>query len=394
MELVEKMPGKLQLFVIVLAVTSLVFGTRAVAPALADIAKAFPERSRETIQMIVTLPPLFIMFSTLICGQLSRKFRKKPLVLIGMLLFGIGGISPTFFGDLNFLLLMMAVLGAGNGFLVPLSQSLVADYFEGRDREVFMGYRSSNASIFGMIFSLLGGSLCAIHWRLTFLSFLLAVPMLLLVLFKMPAGENPKAAAEGDAGASLTGRMWFYVAMYFLFNIAGISIATNAAFVMSGCGIGTRTIGIIMTISAAGSITAGIVLGYTTKAFKHRTIVLALGFLAAGFNLLIYVRTPAMFTLGMALFGFGFGTFIPTMVLKIIGSVPKAATTLALSILTCALGTGQFVSPIFYSFINGLLGLRSPRASWIVAAACFSGAFVAALASTARAPKAPKISMP
>ncbi len=394
MQSAEKEAGKLRLLIVVLAITSLVFGTRAITPALADIAKAFPEKSRETIQMIVALPPLFIMFSTLICGYLSRRFRKKPLVLTGMILYGIGGLMPAFFGDLTFILLMMAVLGAGNGFLIPLSQSLVADYFEGSDRDVFMGYRSSNASIFSMIFSLLGGSLCAIYWRLTFLSFLMVVPMLFVVLLKMPPGESPKMVVQGNERATLTGRMWFYVAMYFLFNIAGISIATNAAFVMSGCGIATGMIGIIMTISSAGSILAGILLGQVVKIFKHRTIVLALGFLAAGFTLLVYVHTPAMFTAAMALFGFGFGTFIPTMVLKIIGSVPKAATTLALSILTCALGIGQFVSPVFYRFVNGMLGLTGPRASWTVAAACFSATFVTALAVTARSPKAQLTSTP
>jgi MFS family permease len=246
----EENPGKKQLLLVVLSIASLVFGTKAIAPALADIAKAFPDSSPQTIQMILVVPSLLIMVSTLICGHLSRHLGKKTLVVIGMLLFGIGGISPAFFGNLGFLLVMMGVFGAGSGFLVPLSQSLVADYFEGREREEFMGYRSSNAAVFGMLFALLGGSLCAIHWRLTFLSFLIVVPMLAFVLWKMPQPVTRSTGAKNTLAASLTGKMWFYIAGYFLYNVIGISVATNAAFVMSGCGIGTRTIGIIMTISS------------------------------------------------------------------------------------------------------------------------------------------------
>ncbi len=378
----EEKPGKKQLLFVVLSIASLVFGTKAIAPALADIAKAFPDKSTQTIQMILTVPSLLIMVSTLICGYLSRHLGKKTLVLIGMLLFGIGGISPAFFGNLSFVFVMMGVLGAGSGFLVPLSQSLVADYFEGRQREEFMGYRSSTASIFGMLFAALGGSLCSIHWRLTFLSFLVVVPMLAFVLWKMPEPAIPSASARKSLAASLTGKMWFCITGYFLYNVIGFSVATNAAFVMSKCGIGTLMIGIIMTISTGGSILAGFLLGRITKFLRDQTLAFALAFLATGFVLLNLVRTPVTFIVATALYGFGFGIFTPTMVLKIIGSVPRHATTLALSIASCAMGVGQFASPITFSILNPLLGLQGPRASWVVAAAAFTAAFVIVFAAT------------
>ena len=69
------------------------------------------------------------------------------------------------------------------------------------------------------------------------------------------------------------------------------------------------------------------------------------------------------------------------------GGVPKAAATMALALLTCAMGVGQFISPIFYSNVNGILGLEGPRASWVVAAVCFSVAFVAALMKVSLWPK-------
>jgi len=384
---VEGKPGKKQLLLVVLSIASLVFGARAIAPALADIAKAFPDKSTQTIQMILTVPPLFTIISTLICGYLSRHLGKKTLVVFGMILFGIGGITPAFFGSLSFLFVMMGIFGAGSGFLVPLSQSLMADYFEGREREEFMGYRSSTAAMFGMLFALLGGSLCAIHWRLTFLSFLMVVPMLAFVLWKMPEPEIKSTGTKNTLAASLTGRMWFYIAGYFLYNVIGISLATNAAFVMSRCGIGTRTIGIIMTMSSGGSIMAGLLLGRITKLLRDRTLAVAIAFLAAGFILLNFVETPPTFILASAVYGFGFGIFTPTMVLKIIGSVPRPAATIALSIASCSMGMGQFASPPTFSFVNRLLGLEGPRASWVVAAFFFTAAFLIVFAATVFLPR-------
>jgi MFS family permease len=379
--------SKIMLLMVVLAIASLVFGSGAVSPALADIAKAFPDKSQETIQMLVTIPSLMIMVSTLICGQLSRVVRKKTLVLAGMVMFAIGGILPAFFGNLTFILIMRGVFGAGCGFLIPLSQALIADYFQGRDREVFMGYRSSTAGVFGMFFTMAGGYLCAIHWRHTFHAYWIVVPVFLLILLTMPEPEGSRAAEKGRKAAGLTPAMWFYVAMYFLYNVTMMCFITNAAFVMAASNVGSaRTIGFIMTISSVGGITAGILLGWLTRLLKNFTLVFALCCLAAGFVMLNFVNTAVMFTIASAIWGMGFGTFNPTMALKIIGSVPKAATTLALAILTCAMGIGQFISPMIYSLANKIVGLEGPRASWVVAAVCFSAAFFIALVKTALKP--------
>jgi MFS family permease len=373
---IEKSPNKVMLLVVVLGVTSLVFGLGAATPALADIAKAFPNESRESIQMIVTLPSLMIMVSTLICGQLSRVMRKKTLVLIGMLLFGIGGVTPALWGGLKSILVMRGILGAGCGFLVPLSQALIADFFQGADRDRYMGYRSSTASIFGIFFTMAGGHLCAIHWRFTFYAYLMVVPVFFLILFAMPEPEVHKPAAKHEKG-SLTPATWFYVSMYFLYNVVMMCFITNVAFVMSASNVGNaRTIGFITALQSIGGISAGFLLGTLTKTLRNFTIIIALGFLAFAFVILNFVNSALMFGLACAIWGFGFGTFNPMMALKIIGSVPKSATTLGLALLTCAMGVGQFLSPYFYSAVNRLLGLEDLRASWSVAAVCFIAAFV------------------
>ncbi len=374
----------MMLLAVVLTVTSLVFGTSAASPALADIAKAFPDKSKETIQMIITIPPLLIMVSTLICGQLSRRMHKKILVLLGMALFGIGGVAPAFYGDLTFILIMRGVFGAGTGFLIPISQGLIADYFQGRDRDIFMGYRSATASIFGMFYTMVGGYLCAIYWRHTFLTYLIVVPAFLFILFKMPEPQVQKAAAGGNKASELTRSMWFYVTMYFLYNVAMMCFLTNAAFVMEASDVGSaKTIGFIMTISSVGGITAGVLLGWFTKVLKNFTIILALGCLTLGFVMLNFVDSAIMFTIASAIWGMGFGTFNPTIALKVIASVPKTAATLGLAILNCAMGIGQFISPIVYSSLVKVIGLEGPRASWAIAAICFVGALAVALVKTA-----------
>jgi len=364
-------PSKHALLLVVLAIGSLTFGVSAATPALAGIAKAFPKMSPRSIQMVVTLPSLFIMASTLLCGALSRVIGKKKLVIIGMLLFGISGITPAFYGGIIFILIMRAVFGAGVGFLLPLSQALVADYFEGHDREVFMGYSASNAAIFGIIFTLLGGFLCDIHWRYTFYAHLLVVPAFLLVLAKMPE-PGRKHETEISKPAGLTGRSWLFIAIYFFYNVVMFCFITDIAFVITANKVGNAgTAGIVVTFSSAGGIAAGVILGWVTKILREYAIVFALGFLAVGSILLVFVHTAPMFMLANGLWGLGFGTFNSLIILQVMGSVEKSAAALAVAILTSAMGIGQFISPMYYAFVNSLLGLEGPRSSWIVAATCF-----------------------
>jgi MFS family permease len=372
----DNQPSKRELLFVVLVIGSLTFGVSVATPALAGIARAFPQVSSRTIQMVVTIPSLLIMVSTLVCGALSRTIGKKKLVIFGMLLFGIGGVAPAFYGGIIFILIMRGVFGVGVGFLLPLSQALIADYFEGRDREVFMGYSSSNAAIFGIIFTLLGGFLCDIYWRYTFYAHLLVVPAFLIVLAKMPEPSKQRET-ERSKPAGLTGKSWLYVTIYFFYNVVMFCFITDVAFVISAGKVGNAgTASVVITFSSIGGIAAGIILGWVTKIFRNYAIVFALAFLVVGSIMLIFVHTAPMFMLAYGLWGLGFGTFNPLIMLEVMGSVAKSAAAFALAVLTSAMGIGQFISPMCYSFINSLIGLEGPRSSWIVAAACFAASLL------------------
>jgi MFS family permease len=364
-------PSKLLLLFVVLAIGSLTFGVNAATPALAEIAKAFPEVSPRLIKMVITIPSLLIMPSTLICGALTRIMGKKKLLIIGMLFFVIGGLMPAFYGGVIFILSMRGIFGIGTGFMMPISQALIADYFEGNDRDTYMGYSSSNAAIWGIVFTLMGGFLCDVHWRYTFYAYLLAVPVLLFVLAKMPEPVQQQDK-ERSKSIGLTGKAWSWVSIYFIYNIVMFCFISDIAFVIASDKIGNAgTASVAMTFSSVGGILAGLILGWVTKSFRNYAFVFALAFLTAGSVLLVLAHTAIMYDISCGIWGLGFGIFNALIILQIMGSVTKPAMAFALAILTSAMGIGQFLSPIFYSYINSLFGFQSPRAPWVVATACF-----------------------
>jgi MFS family permease len=160
-------------------------------------------------------------------------------------------------------------------------------------------------------------------------------------------------------------------------NIVMFCFITNLAFVISAGRVGNAgTASVVMTFSSFGGIAAGIILGWVTKIFRDYSIVFALAFLAVGSIMLVFVHTAPMFMLAYALWGLGFGTFNPLIILEVMGSVAKSAAALALAVLTSAMGIGQFISPMCYSIVNNLIGLEGSRSSWIVAASCFAAALL------------------
>ena len=58
-----------------------------VAPGLSKIAHAFPDVNETMIKMILSAPPFFMIFASLISGKLSNWIKKRVLLLSGLLLF-------------------------------------------------------------------------------------------------------------------------------------------------------------------------------------------------------------------------------------------------------------------------------------------------------------------
>lgn len=139
------------------------------SPALASIGKAFPQVNFSIIVLIATLPALFVVPFSVIGGRLvGNVVTYRSLIIIGIVIFLIGGTAPYFMDSFTGILVMRALLGAGLGLISPIPVALIMNFFEGKELENLMGYNSVIQNIGGIVFSLLGGVLCTINWRDTF----------------------------------------------------------------------------------------------------------------------------------------------------------------------------------------------------------------------------------
>ena len=171
-----------------------VMASAAISPALAKIFQAFPGVDPTLIKLVLTLPSLLIIPFSLLCGWLVKWVPKKYILLIGLVIYFAAGVGGAFAHTITQLLIIRGIFGMGVGLIIPLSTSLIADFYEGAERTKVMGYSGSVSHLGGVIFLLVSGWLACVSWRLAFAVYGLSLLIFLMVLFWLPEPQVKKSA--------------------------------------------------------------------------------------------------------------------------------------------------------------------------------------------------------
>jgi len=148
----------------------------AVAPALGLIQEYFADIDRSLVQMIVSMPALFIAGTNLFLFKpLCKRFRARTLLIIGLLLYTVFGCMAGLFSNIYMVLICRAFVGVGVGIIMPLSTGLLSFYFTKDKQGPLMGYSSALNMMGGVIATLIAGALAMISWRLSFLVYFYAI---------------------------------------------------------------------------------------------------------------------------------------------------------------------------------------------------------------------------
>ena len=369
-----------------LSVALLMYTTSMTTPALAEIAKAFPSAAPETVKLLSTIPSLMMVIFALVAGKLTQVMSIKKVITISMVLIFVGGIPSAFVGDLNFMLAMRVVFGAGYGMVFPMASAVITDLFTGTQANKLMGFKSAVGAAAGVVFQSLGGFLAAYNWRFSFFGFFLVIPIAVLIWFKLPDTGVKKAEKAADGSTvqekKLTTMTYVLALLCALLNIMQFSFMTNVAMVMSADKLGDAgQASFVLSTFTAGSFVIGMLYGSMSKFLKQYAA--SFGALCVGIAFVILIMAPGypVMLVAAVIFGIGFGTFNPAITMAVAGSAasPKYAA-LAISVYTCGTGIGQFLSPYILKFIRGLFGMTSARADWQIAAVCLiAGSVISAI---------------
>ena len=324
----------------------------AIAPALGVISAHFAGRNPLLIQLIVSLPALFIILTNLVFPWLCRRMKTRALALAGLSLYVLSGAGAFFVDDIWVLLVFRALMGVSVGMIMPLSTGLLAYYFPPEEQAGLMGLSAAMNQMGGVVATFLAGMLAGVSWNYAFLVYLLGLIAVILVALFLP---NERLSGRGGVSLSLLKRFHPSVMGMFLVMVLFFIYPTNFALTASGT---LSEMGV--TLSMVGldvvAFLVGLVFGAMMKRFAAQMKYVApLGF-AAGYPCLATGSGIVWLLLGSAFIGIANGIGVPY--LNTIGSVKagKEAATTVMPLLSAALYLGQFLSPLIVSPVASSTG--------------------------------------
>ena len=335
------------------------------APALSVIQAHFADSDQLFVQMIISVPALFIVLTNFIFPRLCCVFGTKTLVLIGLLLYTAGGCAAGLFDNIFLVLLMRALVGVGVGIIMPLSTGLLSYYFPPEQQVGLMGWSSAMNQMGGVVATLLSGLLASLSWRASFLVYLMGLISIVLCLVFLPNDKITQVdqdGAEGEQGkpAGTAGvfraNFVYILAMFLLMSTFFLYPANFALETVSEGIIPQHCIAVIMAGMDFVAFCGGLLFVRARLLLGGKTKFLApLSFLT-GYLLLALVGGWAGTLLGSVFVGFANGAGIPYIMSEASMQAGKAAATTVMPLISAALYLAQFLSPVLMSAVNGVFG--------------------------------------
>lgn len=354
-----------------LSVSLLVASAPAINANIPTMAKAFEDVPLSMVEMLSTIPSMFLMISVLTSSFIARRFGYKQTILLGLIIVSICGILPVFISNFYIVLASRAMFGFGIGLFNSLLVSMISYFYDGDEKSSLFGIQSACEGLGGMAITFTAGQLLKINWQAPFYAYLIAIPVVFFFVTFVPKVSTEKMlektgmSKQKERGPTkgIFTSMIGYIALIFVVAILYMTMGIKVASLMTSAGYASASdASTVIMLLSLGSMIAGFTFGKIIKVLKEYTLPIAFIILASAMCLIGLSNTTTMTVIAGFLVGFGFRMVLPYLINKInTSNIPN--TSLATSLLLVGYNLGVFITPygsmILQSFVgdNNLRGL-------------------------------------
>src|SRR5215208_2539011 len=234
---IDKPPG-MALLIVIAAVSTL--GINMYLPSMPGMARAFSV-DFTTIQLTLSLYLGAMALGQLIIGPLSDRFGRRPVLLLGLLIFVAGSViclSAQSIGVLIFGRIVQAVGGCAG---ITLSRAIVRDLYGRNQVASMIAYVTMGMAVAPMIAPTIGGLLETLFgWRASF-AFLIGFGGLALVFaywrlretnHNRAGGESVRKLLQGFSSLARSRQFWGYTLVTSFVSAMFFAFLAGAPYVM------------------------------------------------------------------------------------------------------------------------------------------------------------------
>lgn len=357
----------------ILAVSLMTASAPAINAAIPMLAKHFSNVPLPMVEMLTTIPSLFLIISILFSNRIAKKIGLKQTIMIGIGLIVISALGSSLVNNFAFIFVMRALLGLGVGLFNSLLVAVVDYFYQGQERTQTFGFQSAFEGLGGIIITFIAGQLMKINWQAPFWTYGLALPILILFMIFVPKipknkvgqlendedelteeeSEPSDIIEESEAAANKThqtkrhgyGRLVSYMIFIFVVAIFYMIIGVKVSEVIVDRGFGTSTdASYVILLLSIGATLSGFIFGSLEKRLKRLMMPTGLTLLGIASVLISTAHSNISVYIAGFITGIGFRMILP----HIINAVNRLYPEQTASVATCILvsyNLGAAISP-------------------------------------------------
>ncbi len=334
-----------------------------ISPSLPQMAKDFAvvKNADLLVKLVLTIPALMIAIFSPVAGRLIDRYGRLGILRMSLIVYALAGSAGFYLDNLYAILFSRVVLGIAVGMSMTIVITLIADYFEGKERLKFVGLQIAFMSLGGILFIGLGGVLADIGWRYPFLIYLFSLAVFPLTIFFLQEPTVLKHSQQMQQNFKAPGITWLLFINTMFMWILFFLIPVQIPFYLKALGVEKN--------SMIGAAIASSTLFSAMSSFSYAKIKGRLGFLAifftgyllmaAGFFCIAISQAYSVVVIGMMITGLGMGMMIPNTNMWVMKIVPPEIRGKEIGKLTTFWFLGQFLSPIIIFPILNMFSLSS-----------------------------------
>ncbi len=314
-------------------------------------------------------------------GILADRFGRKKVLVPSLLIYGLAGGACAFTHNFGALLALRFLQGLGGAAVFPMCMTLIGDYYSGAECTQAMGYNFSVTYVTSATYPFIGGAVALLAWNYPFLIYFAAVPVGLLVLFKL---ESPAPAGRQDIREYLTSivRMMrrrqvlgVFLGSLFMFTIYSAAYLTYLSLLIgSSFGASSLVIGLMVSLGfVSTAVTAWQVNKLARRISVMNLIKLAFVIIALSLFLLQFASSLWMVAATTILFGVGLGIIDPGKMSALNSLTPAEYRAALMALDETFVVIGMSLGPLLFGAVFVVFGLSG----------VFNGAALLALAAFA-----------
>ncbi|MFV0395177.1 MAG: MFS transporter [Coprobacillaceae bacterium] len=363
------MKNKLILKIALLSASLLVASAPAINANLPAMIAAFPEVPLQIVEMLTTIPSMFLMISVLTSSFIAKKIGYKQTIVTGLCIVAVAGIIPVVTNNFYIILATRAMLGFGVGLFNSLLVSMISYFYDGEERSGLFGIQSACEGLGGMAVTFIAGRLLTINWQALFYAYLIAIPVVIMFSIFVPKVDTKELLDKINVkkSESLEGKkgdlypVIGYIGLIFLIAILYMTMGIKVSSLMTSEGYANASdASTVIMLLSLGAMLSGFLFGKIIKVLKDFTLPIAYMILAVAMFSIGISNSVVVTVFGGFVTGFGFRMIMPYFINKINNS-SISNTGLATSLLLVGYNLGVFITPygsIILEYLAGDNGLR------------------------------------